>query len=307
MVGQPAQPFDQAIRQLFGQAPGELARVVLGVDLSGDVRCLPTQVFTRRLEVDGLVVRADPQRAVHIEFQTNADRDLGQRMLRYRVGLEESYGQVEQHVVLLHPEADFDGIGRYDTDALHLRYQVHRLWQIDPELFLATPVLAPLAPLGWAESIEAREQLAERALARVADLETPVESQAVTWLLLLGTLYLGRTRLEELIRRSAVLINIEDLPLAMEWKAESEAKGHAEGLAEGLEEGRAEGRVEGRLEGRAEGRVEALAYLVRLKYGDDALVDRLAQMDPSAFEEASQVLLHADRAVFVSWLEAHQG
>lgn len=282
VASQPAQPFDQAVRQLLGRAPREFARVVLGVDLPGEVRCLPTQLFTHRLEVDGLVVEVGSDRVVHVEFQTRADRGLGRRMLRYRVGLEVDYDRAEQHVVLLHPDADFGGIGEYEVEDLSLSYRVHRVWEMDPDVFLATPVLAPLAVLGRAGSVEARVVLAERALGCVAGLGPPVGQEAVSWLYLLGNLYLGTNVLDQLIRRSAMGINIEDFPVIQELMAK------------------------GRAEGRAEARIELVAHQVRLKYGDEALVGGLAGLDPTAIEEAAGVLLRADRDAFAAWLRAHQ-
>lgn len=45
---------------------------------------------------------------------------------------------------------------------------------------------------------------------------------------------------------------------------------------------------------------------VRLKYGDQGLVDGLARLDPAAIDEAAGLVLEADRDMFATWLEAHR-
>jgi hypothetical protein len=205
---------------------------------------------TRQMD---LLVAVDDETVLHVEFQTRPERRFAQRMLDYWLRIDASLDRpglrIIQHVIQLGDGHIEDTLVR---DDIVFSYDVHRLCDEDPEQFLVDPGLVPFAALAGNDPARRPDQL-RRALAVVAAVED--------------------ARGREVLARATVelaAIRLGAATISTTWKESPMpipsvlSKLYDEGLEEGLEKGREKGLI------------EAVASLLRIRFGDDPGVDALA-------------------------------
>jgi hypothetical protein len=272
----PHHAYDRAMREAWRRWPVDLVEGLLGRSVPDGAKAQETHLEPGPLDVDALVVDRDGTR-IHIEFQTRADRSLGFRMLHYFTALGSLFGSPpEQDVVLLHPDADFPGIGVYRwRDALAFGYQVHRLWEMDAEVLLARTGLLRMVPLARAASPEDRVELltlAARAIRERLGQDDPTHT--ADWTAILATLYLSGDVVSETMEDLHMPIDLSDSFLARE--------------------------------SRAAGRRDAVRLIIVERFGDEALADRLSASVPEGLlEDVIRVAASAGNATeLTDWLQS---
>jgi len=255
----------------------EVVEGVLGRPAPGGVTVMDPHLERGSLEVDGLALDGDGI-PIHVEFQTRADRELGARMARYFTALNDHGGPApEQHVVLLHPDADYPGIGVYRRGRLELGYEVHRLWELDPEALLGRSGLLRLVPLARPPaSGDRKELLAQVAAAIPETLAGDDAASTAYWAGQLATLYLSPQVIAETLEALRMPIDLSHTVWAQEL--------------------------------RAEGRRDAVQQIVLARFGDAELADRAAAVPDELLEEAIQVTATVTSVTEIkSWLEDQRG
>jgi predicted transposase/invertase (TIGR01784 family) len=240
--------------------------------------------FTAPVVHADLLFTAGPARLMHVEYETRPRADLARRMFEYRA-----------RIMMHHPDAQFtqyvivlgDGVVKGHDDlerfGFMLDLRVIYLRERDPEEFLSSPELAPLAVLA-----RGSRAVRERSLAaafrllknsshpRVIDLRLSAE--------LLAGIRLDRPTIDRIARECDM--DISDIrPMveyyrhtnwAQELLRESEAEVRQQGLELGLERGQQQGLERGQQQGREQGREQMLIALLRTRFGDDAHVQEAA-------------------------------
>jgi predicted transposase YdaD len=282
--------YDQALKRLLSRAhDGFLALVAPGVTWRGELSPeLPA--VARQADLVWEVEHSDGRRGLlHIELQTKAEADIGERLAEYAIRLwRRERRPVLSVVVFLRPATRVPRspfvIEWMGQERLRYEFDVLRLWEIPPERVLETTYydLWPLATLMAGVTTETTLEVAER----IAEAPVPAhERDELTRLLvLLAGLRQERRALVEALRRKPM---IKDL-----WK-ESNLAGALEELAR--EEGEAQGRAKGQAEGRAEGRAEGMCRMAQV-----ALEGRFGSLG----EDVQIALRNADEST-LSVLVAH--
>lgn len=198
--------------------------------------------------------RSRPPLLLHVEFQTEGDMEMPERIAQY-LALILGTLKVPKHkgtepacvVVYLDRQSYLDDPGRLNLRGalglkLELSYRVIKLWELDPELLLRfeSPGLCPFVPLMAGNPIDLvlkSQQKIVNAPERLASAETKRELLTV-----LGGLATRVIKDRELIIRlfSEIRLMGENYFFDLIRK-----EGHALGLEEGRKEGREEGREEG--------------------------------------------------------------
>ncbi len=275
----PHHPFDRALREAWRDGLTDVVEVLCGRPLPAGSQPLDARTEQGVLEVEGLVADADGA-LVHVELQTRADPALGLRMLRYWVALtkDTKLPPPDQHVVLLHPDADRAGIGSYRSGRASLDFAVHRLWETSPEALFSRPRLLRLVPLCKAPSLKARLDLIARAARAIHDqLPTEQAAQAVCWMAQLATLYLYPADLSAVLERSHMPIDMSNSFLVLEAKAEATVVANR----------------------------DAVRRVAARRFGDEALAGRAAAAPADLLEEAIDVVATASPEELVTWLDSH--
>jgi len=267
-------PYDRAARDAWRRSARDVVEGLLGRRIRPSIAGDP-HLELGPLEVDGLVVD-EAGTPVHVEFQTRADRALGARMARYFAALNvPRRPPPDQHVVLLHPDADFLGIGTYSHGRMHLRYEVHRMWEIDAEVLLGWPGLLRLLPLARPPASGDRAELLAIAARAIRErLAGHDADSALYWALHLANLYLSQAVIAETLEALHMPIDLSHTSLVRE--------------------------------SRAEARRQDLRRIVVARFGDSQLADRAAILPEGLLEDAIDVTATAGSvAEITSWLDAH--
>jgi predicted transposase YdaD len=294
--------FDSAFKILAEDDPRGLLFLFTGVSLTEDVTIepLPREVNAPALQVDHVYrVRMGAREWIwHIEVQTHYKSDLPQRMLRYDLLLALKYPGVEirSTLVILAERGTPRSVptkAKVNLGGLRLqsRYQVIRMWKLDPKPALKSERTGLLP---WVGLMKASPEEFLTALQRVeASGDSKLRAQAV----LLGGLRYDREGIRKLLERiSNMFITKEILresSVSKDFIRELEEEAIASGMAKGMEEGVKHGVEQGRVD---EAR-RVIRTFVSVRFpalGDLPELDHVA--DAGRLEEFMRDLFAADTA-----------
>ena len=154
---EPAKPFERAMKALWELDPSEYAGWLTGTRSPADTIDANMATVSGAADKVIRVGRGKRRSLLAVEFQASYKPDLPERTHWHSALLEHRHDlPVRSAIILLRPEADGPAMsGTFerrlpDEEPYRtFRYQVVRLWQLPPDVFLAGgPGLAPLATLG---------------------------------------------------------------------------------------------------------------------------------------------------------------
>jgi len=158
--------YDNACKYLAERFPTDFTRWLLGIEATR-IRVLKTELDVEPIRADSVTFLRVADRILHLEFETDAysKPPMPFRMLDYSVRLKRKYRRdVEQFAIFLQETSnEIVFTTEYRDRTTTHRYNVIRLWEQDPAIFLDNPGLLPLAVLARSDSPETLlEQVAER-------------------------------------------------------------------------------------------------------------------------------------------------
>lgn len=167
-----ARQFDNLCKYLSEKYPNSFASWLLGKSITvGEV--IKSELSIEPIRADSVTFLRTQERILHIEFQVEVDTTppLPLRMLDYWVRLHRRYFlPVTQVVILLKKPAKATVIEtEFHLENTRHSYQVVRMWEQDPALFLEDTALLPLAAL-------AATQKPETLLAQISQQISNIES-----------------------------------------------------------------------------------------------------------------------------------
>lgn len=221
--------FDNLCKLLAERHPQCFVRWLLG-EPSLKVEVLKTELSIEPIRADSVILLAASSGILHLEFQTQfaSKLPLPLRMLDYSVRLYRIYRvPIAQVVVLLLPPANEDEIvSVFEVQRTRHEYRVVRLWDEDPEVFLAEPALLPLAVLCGRDG---STTLLERVAAQVQAVNPEDRALVSSYVQILAGLKYQKALIRQIFREDVMRESVI--------------------YQEILEEGRQEGWQEGRQEG----------------------------------------------------------
>ncbi|MBD2186005.1 Rpn family recombination-promoting nuclease/putative transposase [Planktothrix sp. FACHB-1355] len=196
--------YDNACKYLAERFPADFTRWLLGTE-TARIRVLKTELDLEPIRADSVSFLRVGDRILHLEFETDpySKPPIPFRMLDYSVRLKRKYDRdVEQFVIFLQQSSNeivFTTEYR-DRTTVH-QYNVIRLWEQDPAIFLDNPGLLPLAVLTKSDS---PRTLLERVAERLDRIENTQRRQGVA----ACTGILAGLRLEANLIRSILRVDI---------------------------------------------------------------------------------------------------
>jgi predicted transposase YdaD len=251
-------PFDVATKELVWEDPAAwLGR--LGIATAGLLEIIDSEITTLTAAADKVIKVPDPQPyLVNIEFQSYHDIKLARTLWFRQAALDYRHDlSVLTVLVLLCKEANSPSLtGTYERNTPHgwqtnrYNYKVIRVWEDDPELYLAGGLgLVPLAPLADV-SVPQLPDVIRRMEDRIDPQPPPRRLKFWTATYLLMGVRYEVELIDQLLERVEIM---------------HQSTTYQKILREGREQGREQGREEGREQGREEGRIaEARRYLLIL-------------------------------------------
>lgn len=161
----------------------------------------PTELSLEPIRADALILLQSVDVVLHCEFQTKPDPTMPFRMLDYRLRVYRRFPQKRMvQVVIYLRETDSELVYQdsFELENLMFRFNVVRIWEVEPEVFLSTPGLLPYAALGRSSAPEGMLRQAMEQLEQLPDLTEKNNLIAATGIL--GGLRLEKDVISRLIR-----------------------------------------------------------------------------------------------------------
>ncbi len=223
--------FDNLCKYLSEKYPDRFVTWLLG-ETPTAVEILKTELGLEPIRADSLTLLRTHDRILHVEFQVQVvtDPPLPLRMLDYWVRLHRLYRLpiIQVLVLLKKPKAGTVIETEFHLGHTHHRYQVVRMWEQSPDLFLQDSALMPLAVLAASEN---PRQLLAQVSQRVDMIEEPGQRQeAAVCSQLLAGLRFNKQLVQQFFREGIMRESVIYQDILRE--------GLQQGLEQGLEQGK---------------------------------------------------------------------
>jgi predicted transposase YdaD len=147
--------FDNLCKLIAEKNPQRFAEWILG-NVTDEFEILKTELSIEPIRADSVTFLRNADRILHLEFQTiwPTKPPMPLRMLDYWVRLYRLYQvPIHQAVIVLLPPTDESVIQDFfAVGNTYHRFEVIKLWEQDPAIFLQDPVLLPFAALAKTEN-----------------------------------------------------------------------------------------------------------------------------------------------------------
>ncbi|MFN6156485.1 DUF4351 domain-containing protein [Anabaena sp. AL09] len=178
--------FDNVCKLLAEKYPFDFAKWLLPQEPK-TIKVLKTELSIEPIRADFVTFLQTENRILHIEFQTNPQSKppIPFRELDYSVRLIRTYQVPVTQVVIFLQETNDPTVftEEYVNETTRHRYRVIRMWEEEPELFLNSLPLLPLAPLTRTNSPQGLLSQIANNVAKIADRETKQDIAAYTEIL----------------------------------------------------------------------------------------------------------------------------
>ena len=247
--------YDSICKFIAAQFPEDMARWLLGKPLPL-TELKPSELSLEPIRADSLIFLQSEELILHIEFQTQPDKDIPFRMLDYRIRGYRLYPQKEMTQVVIYLRetgSDLTQQTIFELRETRHKFQVIRLWEVPCDVLLESKGLLPFAVLGKTSN---RENILRQISQQIEEIPDRREKSNVTAStsilagLVLSKDIIQRLLREDIMKESVIYQEIEE-----------------QGKRKGREEGRQEGRQEGREEGRQEGEAKLIIRLLTRRFG----------------------------------------
>ena len=287
--------FDNVCKLLAEKYPLDFARWLLPEEPQS-VKVLKTELSIEPIRADFVTFLKSKNQILHIEFQTlsTSRKPIPFRVLDYYIRLKRLYPEctIIQVVIFLQETEDKNAfINVYqDVNTTHY-YQVIRMWEQDPVLFLNNPALLPLAPLTRTNAPQDLLSQVAESVAKIEEIEIKRDIVACTEIL--AGLRFEKKLISQLLREDIMRESViyQDI------------------LQKGEEKGRKEGEKRGEQRGRELGEQRTIIRLLNRRFGelDSSLVDRITTLNIEKLDNLADALLDFSNINdLVNWLNDNQ-
>ena len=283
--------FDNVCKLLAEKYPLDFARWLLPEEPQS-VKVLKTELSIEPIRADFVTFLKSENQILHIEFQTlsTSRKPIPLRVIDYYIRLKRLYPEctIIQFVIFLQETEDKNAfINVYqDVNTTHY-YQVIRMWEQDPVLFLNNPALLPLAPLTRTNAPQDLLSQVAESVAKIEEIEIKRDIVACTEIL--AGLRFEKKLISQLLREDIMRESViyQDI----------------------LQKGEEKGRKEGEKLGRELGEQRTIIRLLNRRFGelDSSLVDRIKTLNIEKLDNLADALLDFSNINdLVNWLNDNQ-
>ncbi|MDZ8190033.1 MAG: Rpn family recombination-promoting nuclease/putative transposase [Nostoc sp. ChiSLP02] len=175
----------------------------------------PTELSIEPIRADALIMLQSDEVVLHIEFQTKPDKDMPFRMADYYLRIYRRFPnkRIHQFVIYLDKTKSEEVYKtNFTTGKLRHEFEVVRLWEQPPEIFLLTPGLLPFAVLSATKNKASTLQQVAAAVDKISDRRTQSNITAASAILaglVLDQEVIGRLFRKDIMRESLVYQSIK--------------------------------------------------------------------------------------------------
>ena len=220
----------------------------------------PSELSVEPIRADSVIFLDSAEIILHIEFQTEPNKNIPFRMADYRLRLYRKFPekQVHQVVIYLTPsKSAWVYETTFNLRELSHKFNVIRLWEQPTAIFQKYSGLLPFATLSKTDDPEETLRQVAKQIENIADKQ--IQSSVAASTAIISGIALDKEIIKRLLRSEIMKESVIYQDILSEGLAEGLAKGLAQGEAKGLARGRAKGLARGRAKGLAQGKARGLA------------------------------------------------
>ncbi|HEY9703928.1 MAG TPA: hypothetical protein V6C58_15875 [Allocoleopsis sp.] len=146
--------YDNVCKFLAERFSGDFSEWLLGKSVNM-TEIKPTELSLEPIRADSVIFLQSDDEILHIEFQTDPDKDIPFRAADYRLRFHRKFPSKEVEQVVIYLRKTNSELVRQDTFRLRNmthKFNVIRLWEQPTDIFLTLPGLLPFAALSNAEN-----------------------------------------------------------------------------------------------------------------------------------------------------------
>jgi predicted transposase/invertase (TIGR01784 family) len=220
--------YDNTCKYLAENFPEDLSSWLLGVRISL-VQMQPTELSVEPIRADSMILLTNHNLILHVEFQTVPDREMGFRMLDYRVRAHRKFPgkQMRQIVIYLTPTtSDLVSLTTFELESTRHEFEVIRLWEQPSSIFLESVGLYPFASLAQTDEPELVLREVAARIEEIPELKIQADISAMSYIL--AGLVLDRDRVGQIIRRDIMRESVTYQDILEEGEIKGKTQGRIE-------------------------------------------------------------------------------
>ncbi|WP_107670411.1 Rpn family recombination-promoting nuclease/putative transposase [Cyanothece sp. BG0011] len=207
--------YDSICKFIAAQFPEDMARWLLGKPIPL-TELKPSELSLEPIRADSLIFLQSEELILHIEFQTNPDKDIPFRMLDYRIRGYRLYPQKEMIQVVIYLKENRSKLARqavFTLSKTRHEFEVIRLWEVPSDILLQSKGLLPFAVLSQSENRESILRQISEQIDEVSDRREKSNIAASTSILaglVLSKDIIKRLLRDDIMKESVIYQEIEE-------------------------------------------------------------------------------------------------
>jgi len=201
----------------------------------------PSELSVEPIRADSVIFLESTEIILHIEFQTEPNKNIPFRMTDYRLRLYRKFPekQVYQVVIYLSPsQSNLVHQSTFNIGTLNYEFNIIRLWEQPTEIFQRYQGLFPFATLSQTDNPEETLRQVAQQIEQITDKQ--VQSNVAASTAIISGIALNKEIIQRLLMSEIMKESVIYQEILLEGKAEGIVEGEAKGLAKGKAEGKAE-------------------------------------------------------------------
>jgi predicted transposase/invertase (TIGR01784 family) len=233
----------------------------------------PSELSVEPIRADSVIFLRSSKIILHIEFQTDPNKNIPFRMTDYRLRMYRQFPDLEVYQVVIYLTPSKSPLvheNTFSVGELSHRFNVIRLWEQPTEIFQKYQGLLPFAALSQTNNPEETLRQVAKQIENIADKQ--VQSNVAASTAIISGIALSQEIIQRLLRSEIMKESVIYQAILLEGMAEGIAEGRAKGIAEGIAEGKAKGIAEGKAKGIAETTKQIALNMLRSNIAIDLVV-----------------------------------
>jgi predicted transposase/invertase (TIGR01784 family) len=224
--------YDNICKFLAENFKDDLATWLLGSPIKL-TELSPTELSNEPIRADSLILLQSDELVLHIEFQTDTDKDIPFRMLDYRIRGYRRFPHKKMRQIVIYlrkTESELVNEDSFRLENTYHQFDVIRLWEQPTDKFMTVPGLLPFAVLS--QTKDPTMVLTQVAQAVEAITNQQQQKNIAAASSILAGLVLKKDVIRKILRSEIMRESVIYQEILEEGEAKGEAKGKAEGKAE---------------------------------------------------------------------------
>lgn len=188
-----------------------------------------SELSSEPIRADSVIFLESAQIILHIEFQTEPNKNIPFRMADYRLRLHRKFPEKQVHQVVIYLATSQSSLvyeTKFQLKELTHNFNVIRLWEQPTEIFQQYQGLFPFAPLSQTNDPEETLRQIAKKIENIADKQ--VQSHVAASTAIISGIALDKEIIQRLLRSEIMKESVIYQEILLEGKVEGKAEGKAE-------------------------------------------------------------------------------